>query len=110
MPVPFDNRLPVTLADGSVHSTSITDAFSWNPQNFMLSPGSWNQDFTVFKYFNFTERVRMRFSADFFNLFNHPVDYLPDATQDLNKTTGLLDLSRQANEPRIVQFGLRLEW
>ncbi len=76
----------------------------------MLSPGNWNEDLSVFKYFEITERVRLRFTADFFNVFNHPEDYLPGVGNDLNLTTGLLDLSRQVNDPRILQFSLRLEW
>jgi hypothetical protein len=107
----FSNRLPIPLADGTVRLTSVTDLLTWNPQNFMLSPGNWDQDFSVFKYFNFSERLRLRFTADFFNVFNHPVDYLAGTgQQDLNRNTGLLDLSRQVNDPRIIQFSLRLEF
>ena len=51
-----------------------------------------------------TERVKARFTGDFFNFFNHPADVQP------NTTTGLVDLSRQVNAPRIIQFSLRLEW
>jgi hypothetical protein len=107
----FSNRVPVQLADGTVRPTSITDLLTSNPQNFLLSPGNWNEDFSVFKYFNIVERVKVRFTADFFNVFNHPVDYLAGTgQQDLNKNTGLLDLSRQVNDPRIIQFSLRLEF
>ena len=100
----FNNRLPFTLADGSVINTSITDLQSWNARNFFLGPRQWNQDFSLFKYFELTERLRMRFTADFFNLFNHPNNLSP------NQTSGLVDLSQQANDPRIIQFSARLEW
>ena len=106
----FNNQVPFRLADGTIHNTSITDLQSWNSKNFMLSPGNWNQDLSVFKYFEIAERVKLRFTADFFNVFNHPVNYLPGVGNDLNLTTGLLDLSRQVNDPRIIQFSLRLEW
>jgi hypothetical protein len=44
-------------------------------------------------------------------VFNHPVDYLARVnTSDLNTTTGLLDLSPQVNDPRILQLSMRLEW
>lgn len=46
----------------------------------------------------------MRFTADFFNVFNHPNDVGVDAT------TGLQDLSQQANEPRTIQLSLRFNW
>jgi Carboxypeptidase regulatory-like domain len=100
----FDNKVPFTLANGQVRPTTITDLQTWNSQNFFLGPRAWNQDLSVFKYFSLTERVRLRVTADFFNVFNHPNDLNP------NTTTGLIDLSRQANDPRIIQFSGRLEW
>ena len=107
----FDNKLPFLLANGTVRPTTITDLFSWNRRAFMLSPSAWNQDLSVFKYFDIMERVKLRFTADFFNAFNHPIDYLPgDPNRTLNTNTGLLDLSKQENDPRIIQFSLRLEF
>jgi hypothetical protein len=108
----FDNKVPFTLADGTVRPTTITDLLSWNSQNFMLSPGNWSEDLSIFKYFNITEKTKLRFASDFFNVFNHPVTYLPGSSTNstLNLNTGLLDLSRQVNDPRIIQFSLRLEW
>jgi hypothetical protein len=100
----FDNRIPMRLADGSVRATTVTDMMNWNARNFFRGPGSWNTDISVFKTISITERVKTRITADFFNAFNHPVDLAPDAT------TGLQDLSRQANDPRIIQFSLRVEF
>jgi hypothetical protein len=77
---------------------------NWNARNFFRGPGSWNQDFSIFKIIPITERVKTRVTADFFNVFNHPIDLAPDST------TGLQDLSRQLNDPRIIQFSLRVEW
>jgi len=107
----FNNKLPFLLANGTIRPTTVTDLFSWNPRTFMLSPGAWNEDLSVFKYFDIVERVKLRFTADFFNAFNHPIDYLPgDLNHTLNTNTGLLDLSKQENDPRIIQFSLRLEF
>jgi hypothetical protein len=100
----FDNKVLVPLKDGTTRETDITDMVNWNARAFFLGPRQWNQDFSVFKYFEFTERVRLRFTSDFFNVFNHPNDKRPD------NTTGLVDLSQQVNDPRIIQFSLRLEW
>jgi hypothetical protein len=100
----FDNRLPEPLANGTVRNTSITDTLSWNSRAFFQGPRAWNTDVSVFKNFSFTESVKLRFTADFFNFFNHPNDLSP------NSTTGLQDLSQQTNEPRIIQFSLRLAW
>ena len=100
----FNNQLPQTLADGTVVQTLVTDNVSWNARNFMLGPSSFSQDVTLFKYFSFTERIRLRMSGDFFNVFNHPNLNNPDAT------TGLINLSSQPNSPRIIQIGARLEF
>jgi hypothetical protein len=100
----FNNRLPQTLANGSTRLTPIGDTVNWNARAFYRGPGSWNTDVAFFKQFQFGERYKARFTADFFNFFNHPVDVVPNAT------TGLQDLSRQANAPRIIQFSLRFEW
>ncbi len=52
----FDNRIPQTLANGTVVQTLMTDNLSWNARNYMLGPSAWDQDVSAFKYFNFTER------------------------------------------------------
>lgn len=100
----FDNRVPQTLANGTVVNTNITDNLSWNARNYMLGPRQWDQEVSAFKYFNITERVRLRMSGDFFNVFNHPNLNSP------NPTTGLVNLSSQPNSPRIIQVGARLEF
>jgi hypothetical protein len=100
----FNNQIPQTLGDGTVRLTTVADNVNWNARNFFRGPGSWNVDASLFKHFNFTERYRLRLTADFFNFFNHPLDNEPNAT------TGLQDLSSQANAPRIIQFSARFQW
>ena len=100
----FDNRLPQTLATGTVRQTPITDTVNTNARAFFRGPGFWNLDISVFKNFQLAEKVQLRFTADFFNAPNHPLDVAPNAT------TGLQDLSVQNNDPRIVQFSARLSW
>ena len=100
----FDNRIPQQLSNGSVRQTPITDSVNWNSRAFFKGPGAWNVDASVFKNISVTERVTARFTADFFNAFNHPNDSNP------NNTTGLQDLSAQPNDPRIIQLSLRLQW
>ena len=100
----FSNRLPFKLANGQVVSTSITDNLSWNSRNFFVGPRSWNADATIFKYFGITEKAKLRLAGDFFNFLNHPNNLNP------NTTTGLINLSQQANDPRIIQLGARIEF
>lgn len=100
----FNNQLAQVLANGTVVQTPIGDNVSWNSRNFMLGPSAFNTDVSLFKYFSFTERIRLRMSGDFFNVFNHPNLNNPNAT------TGLINLSSQPNSPRIIQVGARLEF
>ncbi len=100
----FDNKFPQQLADGTVRMTTVGDMVNWNARNFFRGPGAWNQDLSIFKTFPIRERLRLRFTADFFNALNHPTDLAP------NNSTGLQDLSQQANQPRIIQFSGRVEW
>jgi hypothetical protein len=100
----FDNRLPQALANGTTRLTPITDTVNWNARGFFRGPGDWNLDSSIFKNFSLGERTTLRFTADFFNALNHPIDREPDSS------TGLQDLSSQTNQPRIIQFSLRLEF
>ena len=102
----FDNRIAQRLANGTVRQTPITDTVNWNSRAFFRGPGEWNVDSSIFKNFQLSEKLRLRFSADLFNVFNHQND------ADPNNTTGLQDLSisRPGTAPRIVQFSLRLTY
>jgi len=101
----FDNNLlAVTLADNSCFDASTSDFFNPGKRAYLIGPGAWNTDISVFKNFKIREVVNLRFTADFFNAFNHPNDIDP------NSTSGLQDLNQQANDPRIIQFSLRLDF
>jgi len=70
--------------------------------------GSWNVDLSVVKKFKVTERTTLSFSSEFFNLFNH-VNFLdPAVNLQSPQTFGVL--TTQANDPRQVQLGLRIDF
>jgi hypothetical protein len=66
-----------------------------------------NWDFSLAKNTPLTEYLNLRFTAEFYNIFNHPRFAAPDNTVG-NPTFGLV-LS-QVNQPRAIQFGLRLDF
>jgi hypothetical protein len=103
-PARGDNRLPQTLADGTIRLTNINDAVNWNARNFYMGARAFNVDMSIFKNFTIREDMTVRFTADFFNAFNTPNDPNPEVT------TGLQDLGVQTNDPRIIQFSLRFNW
>jgi hypothetical protein len=103
LPAGVNDRVPVTLADGSTINVPY-DVYTSMPQNFIQGPSNWNADCSLFKSFALRERLRLRFTADAFNVMNHPNN------SDPHLTTGLIDLSQQRNDPRIIQFSLRLDF
>jgi Carboxypeptidase regulatory-like domain len=78
----------------------------------LSGPSFVNTDFSVIKQFALPwERVSLNFRAEFFNLFNHPQLGLP-----VTPGTGYADIdarnfgaiSSTVNNPRVVQFGVKL--
>jgi hypothetical protein len=105
--VPYNGFLAVNLADGTCYDAPFSGFYNPAPRDNIIGPGAWNDDFSLYKHFKLGEKFDLRFSADAFNLMNHPNDVPPNAT------TGLQDLSQQAtdfNSPRQIQLSLRLQF
>ena len=66
-----------------------------------------NFDFSLFKKTSFTERVNLEFRTEFFNLFNHPQFGPPNGTQT-SSNFGVV--TNTVNLPRLIQFGLKLNF
>ena len=73
-----------------------------------------NTDFSVIKDFPIREAMKLQFRAEFFNLFNHPQFYLDGyadtGEQDVNTPSSMFVLNNTVNNPRLVQFALRLNF
>ncbi len=71
-----------------------------------------NSDFSAIKQFSLPwENVGLSFRAEFFNLFNHPQFALPvpgSGYADIASGTGFGAVSSTVNNPRVLQFGLKL--
>ena len=74
-------------------------------RGFLRGPGRTNIDVSLFKEFSVTERVRVQFRAEFFNLPNHPQFDLPNAGIG---TSVAGTISGTVGTPRDIQFGLRV--
>lgn len=75
----------------------------WRNQ-YRRGPNNWNMDASLFKAVSITERVRLRFNADFFNVFNMP------GMPNVNATSGIISMQNSVNAPRQLQLTLRLLW
>ena len=65
-----------------------------------------NWDLSIAKRNDITERVYLQFTAEFFNAFNHVRFGAPDTNITSGPSFGIV--TSQANQPRAIQFGLRL--
>jgi hypothetical protein len=112
-------------------TTPVITATKWYgdaPRDLVRGPGTWQVDLGTRKTLPFTERVRLEFRSDFYNIFNHPQLGQPQATCNLSSSnptgcpTGFGSIITTVNTsvspmtpvgsgtPREIQFALRLEF
>jgi hypothetical protein len=94
-------------------------------RNIAQGPGFWNMDLGVLKNFSVTERVKLEFRTEFFNVFNHPNFENPrNATVGSPRLTSASTFGQTCcvtsavpssatvialGEPsRVIQFGLKI--
>jgi outer membrane receptor protein involved in Fe transport len=89
-------------------------------RNQIFGPGFWNIDFSASKNFELRDRLKLQFRTEFFNIFNHPNFALPSNT--ITPGSGPAGLITQTPDvaqgnpglggggPRVLQFGLRLQF
>jgi hypothetical protein len=71
----------------------------------LSGPNFINTDFSVIKHFPVTERIKIEFRAEMFNLFNHAQFALPSSDVASPATFGAI--SSTVNNPRVIQFALK---
>jgi hypothetical protein len=72
-----------------------------------------NTDFSAFKNFRISEALNLQFRSEFFNLFNHAQFGLTGNgvfMQDINSPSTLGAVNETVNNPRVIQFALRLDF
>jgi hypothetical protein len=99
--------------------------FGTAPRNLFRGPGTWQFDLGTGKTFPLSERARLEFRSEFYNIFNHPQLGQPQATFNPANTTGFGSIINTVNlntaivspitpvgsgTPREMQFALRLEF
>ncbi len=79
----------------------------------LYGPRFVNTDFSAFKNFHVHDGVNLQFRAEFFNLFNHSQFGLSGSgigMQDINSTSTFGQVNETVNDPRVIQFALRLDF
>ncbi len=101
------NTVTLTLKNGARQQVTPDTGLHPFRNQVRLGPFNWTQDASMLKFFNLTERARLRVNFDVFNLFN---------TQGLNPpgADGIASLQNSYGgfgmRPRQVQVNARVEW
>ncbi len=101
----FQNAASLGPGDG------VIDPRQRMQRGVLREPGITNWDFQAAKENRITERMNLRFSADFFNILNHT--NFSTLTSSIASSTYGQALSQRAlgqTEARQIQFGLKLEY
>jgi hypothetical protein len=104
--------VPITNANGTRTNQRVNYDLGYHPwrNQYRMGPFNWVMDTSLQKYFRITEKLKLRATLDFFNVFN---------VQGLNppNSEGIVSLSNSYNpnnqngfKPRQLQGSLRLEW
>jgi hypothetical protein len=96
-----------TAASGAAWGTPALYTFGNGARNSLYGPGRVNFDYSVFKNFAVTERVKLQFRTEIFNLFNHAQFDLPNPSVG-NPNAGII--TSIVGTPRQMQFALRLSF
>jgi len=82
-------------------------------RNRFYGPGLTTVDFSSFKNFRITERIKLQFRAEFFNLLNHPNFAAPNFLNESNNSIGTPNaavIGSTSTSSRQIQLGLKLVW
>jgi len=93
-------------AQCAVDSNFCGTAFGDLGRNIYHGPFQQNWDFSLIKNFNLTERQTLRFTTDFFNIWNH-ANFANPAQNDVENPSTFGKITSTAGTPRLIQFSLR---
>ena len=104
------NFTTAALLDPSLGGDGSVTIFGNLGRNIYRGPGQQNWDFSLLKTFALTERQSLRFTTDFFNIWNH-ANFANPAINDVEVGSGsgspFGKIFSTVGTPRLIQFSLR---
>lgn len=76
-------------------------------RNTVIGPGTYDWDFALYKDFSLSERLKLQFRTEVFNIFNNPIFAQPNGTLG---SPGFGALTSTYIDPREIQFALRFSF
>jgi hypothetical protein len=102
---------------------TVETGFGSTGRNTFRGPFQWRFDISAQKKIALTERVSLKYQADFFNVFNHASFDAPNLTTSLYNTNSATNvptpraaatsfglISRTIGSPRFIQMSLSLKF
>jgi hypothetical protein len=107
--------VPNTFFNTCAFADPPSGSFGDVSRNSVQGPGYQIWDFSVFKNFPITERTKVEFRAEFFNVFNHPnLQFAKSGPQNSINTTTFgtpqFGFLTGARDPRQIQLALKLSF
>lgn len=94
--------------DPALFSQPASNTFGALGRNRLTGPGFFHLDFSTFRKFEVSERIKVEFRAEAFNLSNTPKFNNPNGditSPNFGKVTGV---NGEPNGPRVMQLGLKM--
>ncbi len=88
------------------HFNFCTTGFGDLGRNIYRGPFQQNWDVSLIKNFKLTERQDLRFTADFFNIWNH-ANFANPANTYIEAGSSFGQIVNTVGTPRLIQFSLR---
>ena len=92
--------------NGGANPNFCGTAFGDLGRNNFRGPFQQNWDFSLIKNFKITERQTLRFTTDFFNIWNH-ANFANPAVTDVENPGAFGKIISTVGTPRLIQFSLR---
>jgi hypothetical protein len=103
---PSDPANPNTTCDPANNPNFCVTNFGNLGRNIYRGPHQQNWDFSLIKNFHLTERQVLRFTTDFFNIWNH-ANFANPAQSDVENPSTFSRITQTVGTPRLIQFSLR---
>lgn len=92
-----------------IGSDGLATGFGNLGRNIYRGPHEQNWDLSLIKNFPVNEHYALRFTTDFFNVWNH-ASFSSPAFTDIQSPSNFGQIISTENNPRIIQFSLRLSY
>jgi hypothetical protein len=102
-----DSGAPLGISGAPVVGADFTTGFGNLGRNTFRGPFQQDWDVSIGKLFPVTEQANFRFTADFFNIWNHPIFASPN---NIFNGLGFGTITATKGTPRLVQLALRFQF